>query len=270
MSISVPYEVIGSHLLAIPAMLNGTRPARMLFDTGSGITVVDAAVLRSLGAEPTGRSYTGRRMSGQAITVPLFELPSVAVGELRHERAEVGGLDLSAFGTAGASLDGIVSLSFFREHPVTVDPGRRRIELPGRTGDPIEEVPVGVEIDGPSTEMFLETILPGGRSAWLEVDTGSNSLILDERYMFELGIAPDPKRIERRDGTDETGHPYTRWIARLPGAIAPRGAPACRQDEPPVVFQRIIYDGLIGYDFLRRFVTTFDVAGSRIRLCPVA
>ena len=30
------------------------------------------------------------------------------------------------------------------------------------------------------------------------------------------------------------------------------------------MFQRIIYDGLVGDDFLRRFAVTFDIGGGRM------
>jgi hypothetical protein len=35
------------------------------------------------------------------------------------------------------------------------------------------------------------------------------------------------------------------------------------------MFQKIIYDGLIGDQFLRNFVTTCDLAGSRMIFAPL-
>jgi hypothetical protein len=34
------------------------------------------------------------------------------------------------------------------------------------------------------------------------------------------------------------------------------------------MFQKIIYDGLIGDQFLRNFVTTYDLPGSRMIFAP--
>jgi len=46
--------------------------------------------------------------------------------------------------------------------------------------------------------------------------------------------------------------------------------PAARrlaQDDPEVMFQRIIHDGLLGDAFRRRHVVKFDVAEERIVCC---
>ncbi len=41
-------------------------------------------------------------------------------------------------------------------------------------------------------------------------------------------------------------------------------APAVAQPHPEVMFQRIIYDGLVGDAFLRRFTVTYDVSCERV------
>ena len=93
---------------------------------------------------------------------------------------------------------------------------------------------------------------------------GSGALILDERLAPELGIELDDPRVRRVDGTDETGHTYTRSFTTLAGSIHPTGAPELVQKDPDVMFQRIIYGGLVGDEFLRRFAVTFDVGGGRM------
>jgi hypothetical protein len=85
--------------------------------------------------------------------------------------------------------------------------------------------------------MYVEMGLPGGRVAECEVDMGSDMLILDE-----------------------TGHAYTRRFATLDGTLHPAGAPGLVQERPPVMFQSIIHDGLVGRSFLSRFAVTFDLA----------
>jgi hypothetical protein len=46
--------------------------------------------------------------------------------------------------------------------------------------------------------------------------------------------------------------------------ISVTGAPAVRQADPEVMFQKIIYDGLVGNAFLRNFVVTYDLPNTRM------
>ena len=99
---------------------------------------------------------------------------------------------------------------------------------------------------------------------------GSEALILDEAVAPEVGVSLDDAAVRRVEGEDETGHAYGRSFTQLEGAIHPTDAPSMRQDEPEVMFQEIIYDGLVGAAFLRNFVVTYDLEGSRMIFAPGA
>lgn len=250
----VPFERI-AHLVVVPVELNGLE-ARFVVDSGIGLTVVRDTFA---GCLPSGESFTGKRMSGQEVTIPLGVAPSLRFGEFEQRDVEVGLLDMRSFPDALADVAGFLSLAFFAETPFTVDYPLGRIVV----GAPVEgvELPCRVDRDGPSVAMNLPLTLPDGRSIEVEVDMGSDALILDERFL-ELAAG----EVRRVDGTDETGHRYTRRFARLAGRIHPTGAPQLAQDDPDAMFQSIIYDGLLGDGFLRRFAVTFDVAGGSLRL----
>jgi hypothetical protein len=49
-----------------------------------------------------------------------------------------------------------------------------------------------------------------------------------------------------RRGTDETGHAYVRSFTRIDETIHVTGAPEVEQTCAEVMFQEIVYDGLIG------------------------
>lgn len=70
--------------------------------------------------------------------------------------------------------------------------------------------------------------------------------------------------VRRLGGSDETGHRYTRYSRRLADVIHVSEAPAVAQADPEVMFQQIIYDGLVGDAFLRRLTVTYDLAGERV------
>jgi hypothetical protein len=46
------------------------------------------------------------------------------------------------------------------------------------------------------------------------------------------------------------------------------GEASLAQDEPEVMFQEIVYNGLIGDGFLRRFTVTNDASGARMIFGP--
>ena len=99
------------------------------------------------------------------------------------------------------------------------------------------------------------------------VDTGSECLILDSRFMAECGLEVGTG-VTARDGVDETGH--VRYDATLAGAVHLKAAPETAQDAPKVIFQEIIHDGLVGSEFLYRYRVSVDLAGARLVLAPLS
>ena len=131
-------------------------------------------------------------------------------------------------------------------------------------------MPLDVHRDGPSADPFAELVLPSGRTVLVEVDTGSDCLILDTRFMAECGLEVGGPGVSAREGVDETGNAYVRYDATLAGAVHLAGAPETAQDAPKVIFQEIIHDGLVGSDFLYRYRFSFDLAGERMVLGPLS
>jgi hypothetical protein len=240
------------HLVVLPVTVGGVE-ARFVFDSGIGLTLVSD----SLGARPTGEAFSGRRMSGQEVSVPLGTIDSLEVGGYRRRDLAVGVFDLGIDG-----IDGFLSLDFFGGTTVTVDYASEHVvvgELPAA-----QPVVVRVERDGPSAVVHLPLELPNGRTIEVEVDMGSNELILDERLAAELAVDLEGPGVRRVEGRDETGHEYARYFTSLRGVVRVPTAPELAQRDPGVMFQKIIYDGLVGQAFLRNFVVTFDVANERM------
>jgi hypothetical protein len=81
--------------------------------------------------------------------------------------------------------------------------------------------------------------------------------------MRALGIDPSSPEIRTREGRDETGNTFVRFFTRLATPVGVAGAPWTRRTGISTMFQRIIYDGLVGDEFLRRFIVTYDVPTRR-------
>jgi hypothetical protein len=199
-------------------------------------------------------------MSGQAVTAPMTSLDSVGLGDRRHRDVPAAIFDMGAM--AGLDgIDGFLSLQYFRSTPVTVDYPDRVLVLEdeqslasrAESGAPVD---VRVAHDGPSTDVHLALRLPGGRVISAEVDAGSDQLILNRALASAAGVDLAAEDVRTVGGHDETGHAFARYFTSLRGDLTLAAAPLIRQANPDVMFQEIIYDGLIGDRFLRNFTVT--------------
>lgn len=267
----IPFRYV-RHLVAVPVHL-GEVETELIFDSGIGINLISGDLASALGCEPTGLVFTGRRMSGQELEVPLAKLSSLALGERRWKDVDVAILDMA--GPAGIEgVTGFLSLSLFDRTAVTVDfPSESIIvEEPDSLAQRAAagtSVPVEVERDGPSAVVYSRISLPcGGEPIRVEVDLGTDRLILDTGFAGRLGIELEDDAVEKVRGGDETGHDFIRYFTKLLGEVSLTAAEDISQQDPDVMFQRIIHEGLVGVSFLRRFAVTFDLPSERMILGP--
>ena len=256
------------HLVTVPVVVNAL-PATFALDTGIGLTLLSSRLARAVGCEPRGETFTGRRMSGQQVEVPLAPAPSIQLGGLEQRHGVVGVLDLGESEGELGGIDGLLSLGHFETTPFTVDYPRRTLVLESTSSlaerdDGGIGVGVRLERDGPSVAAFLPMRLPGGGRVEAEVDMGSDALILDARVAAEVGVQLDDPSVRRLEGEDETGHRYTRYFARLDGVVSVADAPRISQDRPTAMFQPIVHEALVGNSFLRRWVVTYDLPNARM------
>ena len=242
-----------------------------MLDTGIGLTVLSESLAGRVGVVADRGTFTGRRMSGQEVRVPLAACPELSLGAFARTDHVVGLLDTSGFPPTLGGVDGFLSLAFFEETPFTVDYAQRAVVV--ETAESLRErakagvvVPVRLERDGPSLCAFLALAVPGVGTIEVEVDTGSDCLILDARIAPRMGVDLDGPKVRRVEGRDETGNEYTRTFARLRTTVHAAEAASVSQREPEVMFQRIVHDGLVGDAYLRRFVVTYDLPASRMLL----
>jgi hypothetical protein len=244
--VSTPFRSV-AHLVLVPVRVNGVD-ASFVLDSGIGLTLLSQRTADRAGVTTNGATFTGQRMSGQAVTTPLATLTSLSFDELELRDHTAGVFDLDGL---PEEIDGFLSLAFFAETPFTVDYARAEVRLGSVEGTSLD---LDVELDGPAVTAFAPLTLPDGTTVRVEVDMGSDCLILDDA--FAQG------ELRAVEGTDETGHHYVRRFGELSGRISL--ADDVWQDDPKVMFQDIRYDGLIGDDFLRRYTVTFDIPGSRM------
>lgn len=282
---SIPFQylpgsddgLIQGHLISIPVTVGSGIPSRFILDTGIGVDLISTRLAQKLKVPSTGMAYTGERMSGQQVEVPLSYLGNLTVGTAQQKFGTVGVWDFKGFlpdTPAFADIDGFVGLRFFQHRPFTLDYREKQLilETPLTLQSRLEAgIVVPLEIDddqNTSLTVFAPLQVVGAGPAKVEVDTGSDSLILHRRFMTSLGIPESGPGIRVVEAKDETNFAFTRWFTRLPGNVRLNGEARLEQPGGRVMFQQIIHDGLIGDDFLKHFIVTFDLSHSRLILQP--
>lgn len=270
---SVPFTYLGGHFLVVAGRVGGVE-TRFILDTGMGVNLLSEKLCQQVGCTPTG-DFTGQRMSGQDVPMKMAKVASLSVGTRTLENVPVGVFDFEAnhFGV-DPSIDGFLSLAYFRDVAFTLDYGSGTLVI--EDADSLQErlsrgrpVPVRLSVHGPAVDVFMPLQVAQGVNASVEVDTGSPALILDEKYLVLLGIDPNDERVKRKQGTDETGYAYTRFFPRDPVPVRALTTPASASHPVPTMFQKIIYDGLIGDAYLRHFVVTYDLPHARLIFAPL-
>jgi clan AA aspartic protease (TIGR02281 family) len=122
----IPLKSVAGGWLA-EVVVNDTRRARFLVDTGASICVIGPDLARELGIapEPGARTIHLETVSGQT-SGPLVSIPTLRVGETEAEDVPGVILDL------GPRMDGILGNTFLGRYIVTVDPARGVLTLKPR------------------------------------------------------------------------------------------------------------------------------------------
>ncbi|MCI0603379.1 retroviral-like aspartic protease family protein, partial [bacterium] len=257
--------------MVVPVQINGTLTQNFIFDTGIGVNLISKSICEQLHCKIEDE-YSGKRMSGQEIRTPMSSVDSLSVAGHELKNVPVGVFDLETM-MPRSGIGGFLSLGFFRNLPYSVDYTKRTITF--ETSESLAKiraegtrVPILQDIEGPALQIFMPLVLPDSRRISVEVDTGSQILILNESFMKALGVTPDGPEVKRKDGKDETGHTFSRFFTNLEGKVHLVQSTDIGIEHPEVMFQKIIYDGLVGHDFLSRFRVTYDLPNSEIIFRP--
>jgi hypothetical protein len=265
--IELPFSYFSETFMVVPVRINGSLIQNFIFDTGIGVNLISKSVCEKLNCKVEGK-FSGKRMSGQEIHTPMSSVAALSVAEHELKNVPVGVFDLEAM-MPGSEIGGFLSLGFFKNLPYSVDYKKQTITFENSASlESIRSegtrVPVQLDIQGPSLQIFMPLVLPDGRRISVEVDTGSQILILNDTFMKALGVAPDGPEVRRRDGKDETGNTFSRFFTSLKGKVHLFQSTDIGVEHPDVMFQKIIYDGLVGHDFLSRFRVTYDLPNSEM------
>ncbi|MFK8004337.1 MAG: aspartyl protease family protein [Polyangiales bacterium] len=260
---AVPVGLASGQFHTIPVRVNGDALTVGILDTGIGLALISQELCERIGCELEGE-FTGRRMSGQAITIPLTTLASLDVGGVVQNDVPAAVIDIDGF-FPEPQIEAFVGLPFFENVPFTIEEGQLILESPETLAEREahgSSIPVRLQRHGPALDIFIP-ITVGGAPAEALMDTGSRTIILDMRYAETLGVDLSGPEVRTHEGHDETGQSYMRYYTSLDD-VAFAGTPSQRRQGLEVMFQEIIYDALVGKEFLASFTLTYDLARQRV------
>lgn len=270
-----PFTYAGRYLIKIPVVVNKSHPTYFIFDTGAGVNLLSRSVCIKFDCKDEGH-HVGHRMSGQKLEIPMSRIDSLIFAGHQETAVPVGVWEMKGFLPPDddcKDIEGFLSLGFFRSTPFTMDYKAKRFLIETDEGLKLRRkngfvIPIEVVDDGPSVTIFMPLKLSDGSVIRVEIDLGGNILTLNKKLMSKAGADASAKTTEVENKTDETGHSYVRYFSKIRGPISPAAAPQLQQSDLTVMFQEIIYDGLIANDYMKRFTVTYDLANSQIILTP--
>jgi hypothetical protein len=261
--VSIPFTTNSDGMVILPATVGGTISAHVIFDTGAGLDILAPSLIEKVHGKPAGQ-FTGFRMTGERLDIPLFIVPELSVGPMEKKNALVGSWDV----LDKMHLDGIVSLNDFREQPVTFDFVNKVVIF--ETADSLAQrrgaetsVPVRFDDQREITLDVFADFLIGDQPAQCEIDTGSPSATVTSRYMEHLGIEKEGKGVRKIERRTVAGAMQTRYDTSLP-QISLAAAPQISLAPAPASFSDIIYDCVVGLDFWSGRALTVDIPGRAI------
>lgn len=175
---AIPFQLLRGHLILLEGSLGPLSGRRMVLDTGSSPTILDAAVARQLGMDgPASRleMFNGTSVAGTGI------LTELTLGPVTAKSLRVLVSDLSFVQRdVGVRIDAIIGLDVMRTNFV-IDYAAKSIRFGA-----LPRLPESVPFETAPPLITVRTEVEG-RPARLLVDTGASGLLLFRKeHHFDL------------------------------------------------------------------------------------
>jgi hypothetical protein len=119
--VAVPFELLPSKHMVVKIKVNGKGPYRVIFDTGSPVTLLSAKAAKEAGVVPKDAMQPAFALFGAMGQFPIKKLD---LGGAQAEKVPAMVMDHPALGVLAKEagpLEGIVGFPFFARYRMTVD-----------------------------------------------------------------------------------------------------------------------------------------------------
>ena len=119
--VAVPFELLPSKHMVVKIKINGKGPCRVIFDTGSPVTLLSSKIAKEAGVVPKNAMQPAFALFG---AIGQFPIKKLELGSVQAEKVPAMVMDHPALGMLAKEtgpLEGIVGFPFFARFRMTVD-----------------------------------------------------------------------------------------------------------------------------------------------------
>lgn len=236
----------------LPLRINGSRPLRILFDTGAQGLLVSKSCARRLHLEPEAETLLGGFGSSGPLRGETARAATVSAGGL-----ELGGVAVEiAPGTLPGDVDGLAGPELFRDFEITISGPARTLSLrPFDSAHPAAE-------DRTLARAGHLLIARANRGNFV-IDSGAAVSVVGLR---EKSIAARPVSLEGLSGLTDAYRLDRPVRVEIGGSTFTLSGAVATDLSGLSEHFGIRLDGLIGFPALARSVTTLDLRHGRLSI----
>jgi predicted aspartyl protease len=241
-------------------------PAVLLLDTGAEHSLLDREFARRLGLSPVGLANIQKPYSSdqsEVVLVTNVDIQSVHIKDIRMLTDDLA----ASSGALGVHIDGILGNDILGKFAVTLDYSAGSV-----TFGPISAVHHGVPIKLRRIgNRYFANLKFGGVPLTFLLDTGTNFSSLSQGGWSRLN--QDKRPLPSIDGVRSSGTSATSKLVCIPRMLIGRASyeNLPMRVLPPTsagILSNPDISGLLGSDFLVRFVVSLDFANDSLYLSP--
>lgn len=272
---STPFELFGDHIF-VTVSVDDSDPVSFIFDTGDGLTVINAKVASKLGLKT---DHKASRTSAQgSISGALIAHNQIEINDVMIEDVELYSTDLSHLERSiGRSIDGIIGYDLLENYVVSIDYNDMTFKL----YDPASFVYTG---GGEGFKFKLDSYIPH-ISGTVQLNNGEN---IEGEFFINTGAGStldfNTPFAAKNDIISKTGKHYSYPVAGIgnqetmhyEGRVKKFDFGNINFENLPIGISQAKHGiqhnrkvaGIIGNKVLRRFNMTLDYKNSMLYLEP--
>ena len=239
------------------------QPARILFDTGAGISCIDKNFCEKHNISSSGE-FTAPTSAGNPVTIQFAEDISLRLGNYNIIKRKVGILDFFSVKKRFkiGHFDGILACDMLLDIPLTINYTEKTFAFEKNISSKYRKIPL--EIVSKEHEflyaIFVELLLEKEIPVQVELDTGGPDFRLHENYLKTLNIK-DFKEIVAGDMNKK----FKVKAAEL-NEVSFLSNKNITTNKVNTFFEKLNKNGLIGNCLLENYIVVFDLQNSQMYL----